>query len=96
MSGEYWGRFAFALGVCGYGSIVIAFGFLAYRFMRTRYVRAQKCQHITSLYPVGGVYVQRTTVRPARGKKSVITDAPSAGEAPMYCRRCIRAKLKGL
>lgn len=92
MGGKY---SAFVLGVYGYGLLAAAFGILAYRFMRTRYVRARKCQHITSLYPEGGIYMQRTTVRPAGGKKKVITDVPSVGEAPMYCRRCIRAKLKG-
>ena len=69
--------------------------YLCYRMLRTRYMSATKCGHMTSMYPKRGVYMQHTTVYSSGGeKRRTIVDVPISGNAPNYCRKCLREKIK--
>lgn len=75
----------------GFGACLVVFVRLAYRFIRTKYVRATKCGHITSLYSENGRYVQRV-VLDAYGEKQEVLTRLDEGDKPDYCRRCLNEK----
>lgn len=77
----------------GLGASFIAFAILAYKLIRTKYVRATECGHMTSLYPnEHGLYVQKVTVDILSGKKELLTIVPDKEGHVGYCRRCLQLR----
>jgi hypothetical protein len=78
----------FWIGIIGFGCMVVMYVWVAYLFLRSRYVRA-KCGHLTRLYPENGVYVQRTKLISHGADVVMLLDEDGNLE---LCRSCIRKR----